>query len=139
MAAFINAAHLGGGDPFQLPFAAQIGLEFGEHAKHVEKGLAARRRGINRLLGRAQGDALGLQRVYDVLQVGDGASEPVDAGWPVLPIANVGVPVTPSLSERSSIFLSDAEIAASGSRAASDGDVVTPVVVSGTAATSFLR
>jgi hypothetical protein len=64
-----TAARLGGADPFQLPFAAQIGLEFGEHAEHVEERLAGRSAGIHRLLSRFQRDAAGLQLVHDVLEV----------------------------------------------------------------------
>ena len=48
----VDAARLGGGDTLHLPLAAQVGLEFGEHAQHVEEGLSRRCRGVDRLLGR---------------------------------------------------------------------------------------
>ena len=80
LAALVDAARLGGADPFELPLAAQIGLELGEHAEHVEKGLAGRGAGVDRLLGRLQRDALGLQLVHDVLQVLQRARQAIDAG-----------------------------------------------------------
>jgi hypothetical protein len=68
-ATFVDAAHLGGSDTFELPLAAQIGLEFGEYAEHVEEGFAGRGAGVDRLLGRLERNALGLQLLHDVLQV----------------------------------------------------------------------
>ena len=63
LAALVNAARFRGTDPLQLPLAAQIGLEFGEHAEHVEERLARGSAGVDRLLGRLQRDGLGLQLV----------------------------------------------------------------------------
>ena len=80
LAALVDAARLRGGDPFELPLAAQIGLEFGEHAEHVEERLAGSSAGVDRLLGRLQRDALGLQLVYDVLQVFQRTRQAIDAG-----------------------------------------------------------
>src|SRR5215471_18125702 len=45
LAALVNASGLGLGDTFELAFLAQIGLEFGEYAEHVEEALAGSRRG----------------------------------------------------------------------------------------------
>jgi hypothetical protein len=50
-AAFIGSSGLGGRDIVELTLA-EIGPEFGEHANHVEEGLA----GIDRPLGRLQRD-----------------------------------------------------------------------------------
>src|SRR5262252_7101075 len=44
-------------DALHLPFAPDVRLELGEHAQHVEEGLARGRAGIDRLLGRLQGEA----------------------------------------------------------------------------------
>jgi hypothetical protein len=41
-------------DPPELAVAAQVRLEFSEHAEHVEEALARRRAGVDRLLGRLQ-------------------------------------------------------------------------------------
>ena len=79
-AALVDALGFGGLDPFELPLPAQIGLELGEHAEHVEECLAGSRAGIDRLLGRFEGDAFGAQLVDDVLEVSDRAGEAVDPG-----------------------------------------------------------
>ena len=80
LAALIDAARLGGIDPFQLALASQIGLELGEHPEHVEECLAGTSAGIDRLLGRPQGDVLGPEFVDDVLEVAQRAGQTVDAG-----------------------------------------------------------
>ena len=80
LAALVDAARLGGGDPFELPLAAQIGLEFGEHAEHVEERLAGGSAGVDRLLGCLQRDTPGLQLVHDVLQVLQRTRQAIDAG-----------------------------------------------------------
>jgi len=58
----------------------RFGLELGEHAQHVQERLARGRAGVHGLLGGAQGDALRLQLVHDVLEVLQRAREAVDAG-----------------------------------------------------------
>ena len=80
LAALVDAARLGGADAFELSLAAQIGLEFGEHAEHVEERLAGRGAGVDRLLGRLQRDTAGLQLVHDVLEVLQRTRQAVDAG-----------------------------------------------------------
>ena len=67
-------------DALGLPLAAQVRLELGEDAQHVEEGLAGRRARVDWLLGRLQRDALLLQLMHDVLEITHGASQPVDAG-----------------------------------------------------------
>ena len=62
-----------------LPLAAQVRLELGEDAQHVEERLARRRARGDWLLGRLERDALLLQLMHDVLEVTHGASQPVDA------------------------------------------------------------
>ena len=81
LAAFVDAARLRGADPFELALATQIGFEFGEHAEPVEKRLARRSAGVDRLFGR-------LQRVAGSRDPGRGSRDPgvaierhrVDAG-----------------------------------------------------------
>jgi hypothetical protein len=46
--ALINAGGLGLGDALQLALAAQVRLEFGEHAEHVEEALAGGGAGVDR-------------------------------------------------------------------------------------------
>src|SRR5262249_30170395 len=41
-------------DAFELALAAQVRLELGKHAKHVEEALAGGCRGVDRLLGRPE-------------------------------------------------------------------------------------
>ena len=55
------ATRLGGGNPFQLPLAAQVGFKFREHPQHVQKGFPARALRVDRLFGRPEGDAAVLQ------------------------------------------------------------------------------
>jgi hypothetical protein len=50
----LDARRLRLGDAFDPPLAANVGLELGEHAQHVEEALAGRRTGIDRLLGGLQ-------------------------------------------------------------------------------------
>jgi hypothetical protein len=38
------------GDALQLPLAAKVGLELGEHAEHVQEAFAGGRAGVDRLL-----------------------------------------------------------------------------------------
>jgi hypothetical protein len=71
---------LGLGDAFQLTLAAQIRLEFGEHAQHVQKALAGSRTGIDRLLRRLERRALGAHGPDDILKVADAPGQPVNAG-----------------------------------------------------------
>jgi hypothetical protein len=52
-----------------LPFLPQVGFELGEHAKHVEEGLAGRGARIDRLLSRAQGHTSLPQLMDDVLKI----------------------------------------------------------------------
>ena len=78
--ALVDAARLGGADPFKLPLAPQIGLEFGEYAEHVEERLASRGAGVDRLLGRLQGDTPGLELVHDILDVLQRPCQTIDAG-----------------------------------------------------------
>ena len=80
LAALVDTARLGGADPLELSLAAQIGLEFGEHAEHVEERLAGCGAGIDRLLGRFQRDTAGLQLVHDVLEVFQRTRQAIDAG-----------------------------------------------------------
>jgi hypothetical protein len=63
-----------------LPLAAQIGLEFGEHAEHIEERLAGGGAGVDGLLRRLQRDTAGLELVHDVLKVLQRARQAVDAG-----------------------------------------------------------
>ena len=66
---------------FHLPLAAQVRLELGKNAEHVEERLASgARHGVDRLLRRLERNALGLQRAYDVLKIAYGPRQPVDAG-----------------------------------------------------------
>ena len=62
-------AQLCGGDALGLALPAQIGLELGEDAQHIEEGLARRRGRIHRLIGCGQMRALGLQVRDDGLQI----------------------------------------------------------------------
>ena len=78
LAALIDAARLGRIDPFQLALASQIGLELGEHPERVEECFAGGSAGIDRLLGRPQGDVLGLELVDDVLEVLQRARQTID-------------------------------------------------------------
>ena len=55
----------------KLAFFAQVGLELGEHAQHVEEALARRGAGVDRLLSRLEGRALGLHSSDDVLKIAD--------------------------------------------------------------------
>ena len=57
-AAAIGAALLRRGDPLGLALAAQVGLELGEDAEHVEECLAGRGRGVHGLLGGSEMGAL---------------------------------------------------------------------------------
>jgi hypothetical protein len=50
----VRTRRLGLGDSFELTLAPQVGFELGEHAEHVEKALAGRRAGVDRLLGGLQ-------------------------------------------------------------------------------------
>jgi hypothetical protein len=52
-AALVDASGLGLGDPLKLALAAQVRLEFREHAQHVQKALAGGGAGVDRLLGAA--------------------------------------------------------------------------------------
>jgi len=53
-ATLVDAGRLGLGDPLELALAAQVRLEFGEDAEHVQEALAGRGAGVDRLLGRLQ-------------------------------------------------------------------------------------
>jgi hypothetical protein len=57
-----------------------VGLELGEHAEHVEEALAGGGAGVDRLLARLQGGALGLQGADDILEVADAARQAIDPG-----------------------------------------------------------
>jgi len=48
------------GDPLQLPFASQVGLELRKHRQHVQKGLACCGRGVDELVDGFEERALGL-------------------------------------------------------------------------------
>ena len=76
--ALIDASSLSLRDALHLPLLAEVGLEFREHAEHVEETLAGGGAGIDRLLCRLQRGALGPHGANDVLQVTDAAGEPVD-------------------------------------------------------------
>src|SRR5262249_9767953 len=79
LAALVDAGGLGFGDAFELAFFAQVGLELGKDAEHVEKALAGRGRGIDWLLCDSKDYASGLECADDVLQIADRAGEPVDS------------------------------------------------------------
>jgi hypothetical protein len=77
---FVDTTHFGGADPLELPLAAQIGFEFGEHTEHVEKRLARRGTGVDRLFGRLQSDVLRFELVNDVLKVFQRPRQTIDTG-----------------------------------------------------------
>jgi hypothetical protein len=68
------------GNAFQLPLAAKVGLELGEHALHAREALAGRRAGIDRLLRGLQDRAARPDSANDVLKVSDAPGAAIDAG-----------------------------------------------------------
>jgi hypothetical protein len=54
----IDAGRLCLRDTLELTFTSQVGLELGEHAKHIEEALAGGGAGVDRLLGRSQARTL---------------------------------------------------------------------------------
>jgi hypothetical protein len=65
----IDTARLRCGISFGLAFLPQVGLELGEHPKHVEEGLTGSGARVDRLFSRAQRYSFFLQLVDDVLQI----------------------------------------------------------------------
>jgi hypothetical protein len=65
----VDACRLGFGDTLRLTLAPQVGFEFREHAEHVEKALAGRRAGVDRLLGGLQRRAGGPYGAHDIPKV----------------------------------------------------------------------
>ena len=79
LAALVNAFCLRLGDALELTLPAEVRLELGEHAEHVEERFAGCVARVDRLLGGFERNALGLQFVNDVLQILHGACEAVNA------------------------------------------------------------
>ena len=67
------------GDPLGLALAAQVGLELGEDAEHVEERLAGRGRGVHGLFGSSEMGALVLEGRDDDLEITHRARQAVDA------------------------------------------------------------
>ena len=65
-------------DSFGLALAAQVGLELGEDAEHVEERLAGSGRGVHGLFGSGKMGALVLECRDDDLKIVHGARQPVD-------------------------------------------------------------
>jgi len=65
----VDARLLRLGDALELPLLPEVGRELGKDTQHIEEALAGRGAGVDRLLGRLQSGALGLNRTRDVLQV----------------------------------------------------------------------
>jgi hypothetical protein len=79
-AGLVDPSRLRLGDAFELTLAAQVGLELGEHAQHVEEALSGGGAGVDRLLGRLEGGAARADRADDVLQIADAPGQAIDAG-----------------------------------------------------------
>jgi hypothetical protein len=54
-AALVDAGSLRLRNPFELAFTAEVCLELGEYAEHVEEALAGSGAGVDRLLGGLEG------------------------------------------------------------------------------------
>jgi hypothetical protein len=64
--ALVHAGGLGFSDPLQLALAAEVRLELGEHAQHVEEALAGGGAGVDRLFGHLKLDATGPGTAIDM-------------------------------------------------------------------------
>jgi hypothetical protein len=64
----------------QLQLAAQIGLELGEHAQHVEEALSRRSAGVDGLLCGFQDRPARPDSTNDVVKIADAPGEAIDAG-----------------------------------------------------------
>lgn len=80
LASFVDAPRLRGGDSLGLPLLAQVGLELGKNAKHVEERLAGGGAGVDRLLGRLERHSPALQLMDDILQILHRTGEPINPG-----------------------------------------------------------
>ena len=77
--AAIGAALLRRGDPLDLALAAQVGLEVGKDAEHVEERLACSGRGVHGLFGGGEMGALVLEGRDNDLEITHRARQAVDA------------------------------------------------------------
>src|SRR3954471_11154489 len=78
-AALVDARLLRLRDALKLALAPEVRLKLRKHPEHVEKRLTRRRAGVDGLLGRPEMRTLRLHLAHDVLEVPNGAGEPVDA------------------------------------------------------------
>ena len=70
----VLSGRLGLGDTGHLPLTPQVGLKFGEHTEHLQKGLTAGltagRAGVDALVQNLQSRALGFNLLHDLQKVG---------------------------------------------------------------------
>ena len=69
------------GDALHLALPAEVGLEFGKDPQHVKEALPGCGGGVHLLLCHQQVRALLPERPDDVLKVGYGTGQPVNAGY----------------------------------------------------------
>src|ERR1700733_3438847 len=78
-----HAAHphpllLRSGDLVPDPLARDLPLELGEGQQHIERQPSHARRGVERLGHRDEGDAMGIERLDQLGEVGERAGQPID-------------------------------------------------------------
>src|SRR5262249_41765436 len=78
-----------------------VRFKFCEHPQHVQKGFPGGALGVDRLFGRAEGDAAFLEQVHDVLEVFDTARQAVHAG------DDEGIPAPEKLQQQRQIGQGD--------------------------------